>query len=131
MQSTIFTEIVYILLNFFLLAKPLYGDLGMGSYLFEDLLTSNSSNEVYNKFHRPGYNDSTVNVSVFIHLESMRDISSETTLDFYLLQFWQDPRLIPKTGPLKVSPWNFYVFSPLVETAATFYMLQDCMQSIF
>ena len=87
----------------FLVFTSVHAELGMGSYIFEDLLTSNSSNEAYNKFHRPGHNDSTVNVSVFIHLESMRDISSETTLDFYLLQFWQDTRLIPKTGPLKVS----------------------------
>ncbi|XP_075245263.1 gamma-aminobutyric acid receptor subunit rho-1-like [Convolutriloba macropyga] len=73
------------------------------TFVFEDLLEPRPQEEPYNKFHRPGFNQSAVRVSVYIHLESMRDISSETTLDFYLIQFWQDPRVIPKIAPLKIT----------------------------
>ena len=80
------------------------------TFVFEDLLEPRPQEEPYNKFHRPGFNQSAVRVSVYIHLESMRDISSETTLDFYLIQFWQDPRVIPKIAPLKVAvPFSHYV----------------------
>ncbi|XP_063723684.1 gamma-aminobutyric acid receptor subunit pi-like isoform X2 [Symsagittifera roscoffensis] len=67
---------------------------------------TNPNEEPYNKFHRPDFNESAVRVCVFIHLESMRDISSETTLDFYLIQFWSDARVIPKTPPLKITGGN-------------------------
>ena len=69
---------------------------------------TNPNEEPYNKFHRPDFNESAVRVCVFIHLESMRDISSETTLDFYLIQFWSDARVIPKTPPLKVKTHLHY-----------------------
>ena len=55
----------------------------------------------FSKFDRPLPED--VNITVLIHLESMRDISSDASLDFYLVQFWRDPRIRPIKSQLKVT----------------------------
>ena len=68
---------------------------------FEHLVDQGVS---YNKFEYPksGVNNS-VAIRVFLHIESLREITSETTLDFYLVQFWYDPRLSYRPIPLKVT----------------------------
>ena len=60
----------------------------------------------YNRFEYPKLGKRNISggyVEVFIHVESLREITSETTLDFYLVQFWDDPRLTPRAEPLKVT----------------------------
>ena len=65
-------------------------------------LSQNQSS--YNKFDYPNKGKSgAVMIKVFLHIESLREITSETTLDFYLVQFWDDPRLTNRDTPVKVT----------------------------
>ena len=58
----------------------------------------------YNKFEYPKSDvNNSISIRVFLHIESLREITSETTLDFYLVQFWYDPRLSYRPNPLKVT----------------------------
>ena len=41
-----------------------------------------------------------VMINVSLHIETMRDIASQVTLDFYLIQKWRDRRLLPIFGKM-------------------------------
>ncbi|XP_075255040.1 gamma-aminobutyric acid receptor subunit beta-like [Convolutriloba macropyga] len=77
----------------------------IGLSTFEQLnLRKNESS--YNKFDFPRLGERNYTggfVEIFIHVESLREITSETTMDFYLVQFWTDPRLTDRQEPLKVT----------------------------
>ncbi|XP_063729172.1 gamma-aminobutyric acid receptor subunit delta-like isoform X2 [Symsagittifera roscoffensis] len=53
-------------------------------------------------------NNRPVSVNVMLYLESLRDVSSDVTLDFYMIENWRDSRYVgmPKYEPKWRSPFN-------------------------
>ncbi|XP_075245873.1 gamma-aminobutyric acid receptor subunit alpha-2-like isoform X2 [Convolutriloba macropyga] len=56
----------------------------------------------------PHENNKPVSVNVMLYLESLRDVSSDVTLDFYMIENWRDPRYVgmPQYEPKWRSPYN-------------------------
>ena len=71
--------------------------LELSSASFDAVIFAESDNksDVYNKFECPRSNNGAepARIRVFLHIESIREITSEAKLDFYLVQNWNDSRL--------------------------------------
>uniref|UniRef100_A0A1I8A504 Neur_chan_LBD domain-containing protein n=1 Tax=Steinernema glaseri TaxID=37863 RepID=A0A1I8A504_9BILA len=64
--------------------------------IISDVLNRLTDSSKYDKRLRPRYGDKPVDVGITIHVSSISAVSEvdmDFTLDFYLRQTWQDPRL--------------------------------------
>ncbi len=69
------------------------------------IFTSNDDQNGYDKLETPRRNNGSDSalIVVFIHVESLRDIASDSVMDFYLVQNWNDSRLGQYNQEIKIT----------------------------
>ena len=77
---------------FIITIKLQHSEASVNEVIFAEI---DNKSENYNKFECPRSNNGAdpANIRVFLHIESIREITSEAKLDFYLVQNWNDSRL--------------------------------------
>uniref|UniRef100_A0A158PA81 Neur_chan_LBD domain-containing protein n=1 Tax=Angiostrongylus cantonensis TaxID=6313 RepID=A0A158PA81_ANGCA len=87
-------------------ARPIAIDVVIDTSQLSHVLDRLTNKTIYDKRLRPRYGDKPVDVGITIHVSSISAVSEvdmDFTLDFYMRQTWQDPRLAFGTLDLGMS----------------------------